>query len=231
MSKKVSELIKELDIDFAKLKGYADQLGIEVKTEKTSIDDAAAERLSKTVNMILGRNTASTGANKPRPKGIPIINKEAKAKPPIGKPVIPAAPVQEKAAEEPAKEEPAETPVKEETVKEAPVQEAPKTEPAKEEPAAEPVVKADAEELKPEAKAAVKEEKPAEPEKKKEEPKAAPAKAAPAPVVVEEEEDEIDDLELVAVITAAIAASEGVPADGFVVRSIRKSTQNKWKRV
>ena len=66
---------------------------------------------------------------------------------------------------------------------------------------------------------------------KKEEPKAAPAKAAPAPVVVEEEEDEIDDLELVAVITAAIAASEGVPADGFVVRSIRKSTQNKWKRV
>ncbi|MCQ2567039.1 MAG: translation initiation factor IF-2 [Mogibacterium sp.] len=176
MSKKISELIKELDIDFAKLKGYADQLGIEVKTERTSIDDAAAERLSKTVNMILGRNTATTGANKPRPKGIPIINKEAKAKPPIGKPVIPAAPAQEEKVEEPAKEEAekkpvtedaaVEEPAKEAPVKEVPAEEAAHTEPVKEEP----VKKEVAEEVKPEEKPAAKEEKPAVPEKKKEEP-------------------------------------------------------------
>lgn len=36
------------------------------------------------------------------------------------------------------------------------------------------------------------------------------------------DEDVTDDLELVAVITAAIAASEDTPADGLVVRSIRK---------
>lgn len=39
-----------------------------------------------------------------------------------------------------------------------------------------------------------------------------------------------DDLELVAVITAAIAASTGTPADGLVVRSIRRVPGNKWKR-
>lgn len=62
--------------------------------------------------------------------------------------------------------------------------------------------------------------------KKKEEPKKeAPAPvvpaAAPAPVV---EEELTDDTELVAVITAAIMASMGdeVPADGLVVRSIRR---------
>lgn len=38
------------------------------------------------------------------------------------------------------------------------------------------------------------------------------------------------DLELVAVITAAIAAMEDVPADGLVVRSIRRSSRNKWNR-
>ena len=55
----------------------------------------------------------------------------------------------------------------------------------------------------------------------------APVAAAPAPAVVEEE-DLTDDTELVAVIAAAIAASEQVPADGFVVRSIRKANRNKW---
>lgn len=48
--------------------------------------------------------------------------------------------------------------------------------------------------------------------------------AAPAPVAVAAvEEEEADDLELVAVIAAAIAASQGAAStDGFVVRSIRK---------
>ncbi len=54
-------------------------------------------------------------------------------------------------------------------------------------------------------------------------PKAAPAPAAPAPAVAEEVVDYSDDLELVAVIAAAIAAYEGeTTTDGFVVRSIRK---------
>lgn len=61
------------------------------------------------------------------------------------------------------------------------------------------------------------------------------AEPAPTPVPmeaepVEEEEDLSDDLELVAVITAAIAASEDTPADGLVVRSIRRAKTNKWKR-
>ena len=51
----------------------------------------------------------------------------------------------------------------------------------------------------------------------KEEPAAAPA-PAPAPV----QENLAEDEELVAVITAAIAASTGTPADGLVVRSIRR---------
>lgn len=49
--------------------------------------------------------------------------------------------------------------------------------------------------------------------------------------IVETEEELSDDLELVAVISAAIAASEGaVSTDGFVVRSIRRAKTNKWQR-
>ena len=39
----------------------------------------------------------------------------------------------------------------------------------------------------------------------------------------------VDDLELIAVITAAIAAQEGTTTDGFVVRSIRRRPSNKWR--
>jgi sodium pump decarboxylase gamma subunit len=53
--------------------------------------------------------------------------------------------------------------------------------------------------------------------------------AAPVPVV-QEEEDLTDDLELVAVITAAIAASETTSGDGFVVRSIKKANKRNWQR-
>lgn len=46
-----------------------------------------------------------------------------------------------------------------------------------------------------------------------------------------EKEELSDDLELVAVISAAIAASEGaVSTDGFVVRSIKRANTNKWQR-
>ena len=67
--------------------------------------------------------------------------------------------------------------------------------------------------------------------KKNEKPAAAPAApkaepvAAPAPV-----QAETDDLELVAVITAAVAAAMGTSTDGFTVRSIKRKSNNKWKR-
>ena len=67
--------------------------------------------------------------------------------------------------------------------------------------------------------------------KKKEKPVVAPsASATPAAAKTEEPEDLTDDLELVAVIAAAIAAYEGTSADGFRVRSIRRANTNKWKK-
>lgn len=46
-----------------------------------------------------------------------------------------------------------------------------------------------------------------------------------------ENEELSDDTELVAVIAAAIAASEGAAStDGFVVRSIKRANTNKWQR-
>lgn len=55
---------------------------------------------------------------------------------------------------------------------------------------------------------------------------AAPVSTAAAAVT----EDLTDDYELVAVIAAAIAASEGAAStDGFVVRSIRRANTSKWK--
>lgn len=68
---------------------------------------------------------------------------------------------------------------------------------------------------------------------KKDSKPAAPAAPAPAPAPAEEEQEEelADDGELVAVIAAAIAAYEGsTSTDGFVVRSIKRSKTNKWKR-
>lgn len=51
---------------------------------------------------------------------------------------------------------------------------------------------------------------------------------APAASAVQNSPEETDDTELVAVIAAAIAASENVPTDSFVVRSIRKVNKTKW---
>ena len=51
-----------------------------------------------------------------------------------------------------------------------------------------------------------------------------------AQIEVKEEEELSDDLELVAVITAAIAASTGTSTDGFVVRSIKRSNNSKWAK-
>ena len=67
--------------------------------------------------------------------------------------------------------------------------------------------------------------------KKKAAEEAPKAEEAPAPAIAQSEaadEDFADDLELVAVISAAIAAYEITSGDSFVVRSIKKS--NKWHR-
>lgn len=58
----------------------------------------------------------------------------------------------------------------------------------------------------------------------------APAAAVAAPEVPAVEEELVDDLELVAVITAAIAAATGSSTDGLVVRSIKRAPGAKWKR-
>lgn len=65
--------------------------------------------------------------------------------------------------------------------------------------------------------------------KEKAEAKAA-AEAPKASAVPAVEEELTDDLELVAVISAAIAAYTGTSSDDFVVRSIKRSTSNKWKK-
>lgn len=58
---------------------------------------------------------------------------------------------------------------------------------------------------------------------------AAPA-AVPAAEIQPQEEELVDDLELVAVITAAIAAAANTSTDGLVVRSIKRAPGAKWKR-
>lgn len=63
--------------------------------------------------------------------------------------------------------------------------------------------------------------------KKKEAPEA--PVAAPVVPTVPAVETQTDDTELVAVISAAIAAAEGTSTDGFVVRSIRKVNRKKGK--
>ena len=67
--------------------------------------------------------------------------------------------------------------------------------------------------------------------KKTPETKAEVESAQAAPVNVpepEETQDVSDDSELVAVIAAAVAASQGTSTDGFIVRSIRRRKSNKW---
>ena len=48
------------------------------------------------------------------------------------------------------------------------------------------------------------------------------------PVEVPVEKELVDDLELIAVITAAIAASEGKDSRQYIVRSIKKVHRNQW---
>ena len=110
MSKKVSELTKELDITLQELKDYAAKMSIEIKNANSSVDDVAAERLVRSIGMLKGNsNSSSGGGNKPKIKAVPV---RPKAKPPAGKPVVP-----KKAAE--AEPDEAADAVKDETAKAA----------------------------------------------------------------------------------------------------------------
>ena len=62
-------------------------------------------------------------------------------------------------------------------------------------------------------------------------PAPAPA-AAPAPVAAKPAApvQPAADTQLVAVITAAVAAAMGTSEDGFIVRSIKRRSTNKWKK-
>jgi translation initiation factor IF-2 len=179
MSKKVSELTKELDISLQELKGYAEKLGIEVGTSRSSIDDADAERLSRSVNMMKGTATSSDqSGNKPKIKAVPVMPKDGpKAKPPAGKPVIPKKAVVPK-EEAPEEEKPAGETKKAEPEVEVPAAEAPAEETKKAEPETEvPAAETPAEDKKSEAAEAPAEEaKPAKKEEPEEEYVNAPGK-------------------------------------------------------
>ena len=55
-----------------------------------------------------------------------------------------------------------------------------------------------------------------------------PVRQPVSQVQAQAQEELTDDLELVAVITAAVAAAQGTSTDGFVVRSIRRAQNSKW---
>ena len=175
MSKKVSELTKELDITLQELKDYASKMGIDIKSANSSVDDVDASRLSSTINLMRGNSSsAQTGSNKPKIKATPVINRDGAKARPASKPVIPKKAVvpPKKTAE--AEEEP------------APADTVPAAETQEETPAAEPesvpaakaeAVKAEEAAPKQESEAKTEPASPAEPETKPE-PEAAP-KAEP----------------------------------------------------
>lgn len=65
---------------------------------------------------------------------------------------------------------------------------------------------------------------------KKKEPKAIASVAVEKTIGQIEQKELVDDLELVAVITAAIAASQNTSTDNFVVKSIKRSKNNNWQK-
>ena len=124
MSKKVSELTKELDISLEELKGYAEKMGIAVAGPRSSVEDQDAERLIRSINLMKG-NTSSTSSsgNRPKIKAVPVMPKDRIAKPPVGKPAIPKKPVPPKAEEPTETEAPVAAEKKQDKKEEIPVQE------------------------------------------------------------------------------------------------------------
>ncbi len=94
MSKKVSELTKELDITLPELKEYATKMGIDIPSSKRSVEDSDAVRIISTVNMMKGNAASQKSSIKPKIRAVPVINKdESNAGPSKGKPMIPRKPV------------------------------------------------------------------------------------------------------------------------------------------
>jgi len=179
MSKKINELLKELNVTLEELKDYAGKMGIGVNSADDSVEDSDAARITSTINLMKG-NTGNSSASsaKPKIKAVPVINKDSKkAKPPVGKPVIPkkaVVPAVEVIPEE-EKAEKAETDEKPEIAEASPAAKA-------DEPVTEPA----AEEISPEITVA---EKPAEPETVKTE-TAEPETTEHAPAPEEEKPEE-----------------------------------------
>ena len=183
MSKKVSELTKELDITLQELKDYAVKMGIEVGGARSSIEDVDAERLISTINLMKGTSSKDEGAaDKPKIKAVPVVPKATPAaKAPVGKPVIPKKPVVPKEeAEEPAAEaaeepkEKAAKPADKKSKKEEVAEEPKETKTAKKEPkpeAEETKAEETKVEEKPKAKPKAKAKKESEEEPAKETPK------------------------------------------------------------
>ncbi len=193
MSKKVSELTKELDITLQELKDYASKMGIDIKTANSSVEDVDASRLTSTINLMRGNASSDkSSSSKPKIKATPVINRDGAKARPASKPVIPKkAVVPPKKADEAEQE--AEADQAAETVAAEPAAETAAPEPVKaaepqtiEQPKAEPV-RAEAEKSEPAP--AAETEKPAEkpaPEPEAE-PVKEPAKEEGAPSQEEEE--------------------------------------------
>jgi translation initiation factor IF-2 len=74
MSKKVSELTKELDITLQELKDYAAKMDIEITGTSGSVDDVHAERLIRSINLIKGnKSDSASGSSRPKIKAVPVM--------------------------------------------------------------------------------------------------------------------------------------------------------------
>ena len=194
MSKKVSQLTKELDITLQELKDYASKMGIDVKNAQSTVEDVDAARLVSTINLMRGNSSSlQTSSSKPKIKATPIINKDAAKSRPAARPVIP-----KKSVVPPEKAAASSDAPKDEELPEAP-EKAPETEQVPAEVPAEPVSVESSEANKPETapveikeseteSAPAAETKPAEPEapvekKKSETPEPQQEKPAEEPFV------------------------------------------------
>lgn len=90
MTKKVNELMAELGVSYQDIKKAADTMGIEVKSERTNLDQKDADRLNDTISKLKGLDSKSDkNIKKPKIKAVPIISKDFAHKPkaPAGKPL------------------------------------------------------------------------------------------------------------------------------------------------
>ncbi len=90
MTKKVNELMAELGVSYQDIKKAADTMGIEVKSERTNLDQKDADRLNDTISKLKGLDSKSDkNTKKPKIKAVPIISKDFAHKPkaPAGKPL------------------------------------------------------------------------------------------------------------------------------------------------